>query len=99
LSVSKRNVCPLRDTVSAATSPVTAFTRWDEKAGLHGMRYAPNDRRAFKHKKRRPAMKKISTVQAYGKEILKEQKLTIGVDLGDRWSFYCVLDEAGKIIL
>jgi len=21
------------------------------------------------------------------------------VDLGDRWSFYCVLDEAGKIIL
>src|ERR1700716_472343 len=63
------------------------------------MRYAPNDRRAFKHKKRRPAMKKISTVQAYGKEILKEQKLTIGVDLGDRWSFYCVLEEAGQIIL
>jgi len=44
-------------------------------------------------------MKKISTVQAYGKEILKEQKLTIGVDLGDRWSFYCVLEEAGQIIL
>jgi transposase len=63
------------------------------------MRYAPNDRRAFKHKKRRPAMKKISTVQVLGNEILKEQKLTIGVDLGDRWSFYCVLEEAGKIIL
>src|SRR6202023_1912984 len=62
-------------------------------------RYAPNDRRAFKHKKRRPAMKKISTVQAYGNEILKGQKLTIGVDLGDRWSFYCVLEETGKIIL
>src|ERR1700738_4468560 len=75
------------------------LTRWDEKAGLHGMRYAPNDRRAFKHKKRRPAMKKISTVQVFGNEILKEQKLTIGVDLGDRWSFYCVLEEAGKIIL
>jgi transposase len=44
-------------------------------------------------------MKKISTVQAFGNEIFKEQKLTIGVDLGDRWSFYCVLDEAGKIIL
>jgi transposase len=40
-----------------------------------------------------------STVQAVRNEILKEQKLTIGVDLGDRWSFYCVLDEAGKIIL
>jgi transposase len=49
--------------------------------------------------KRRPAMKKISTTQAFSNEILKEQKLTIGVDLGDRWSFYCVLDEAGKIIL
>ena len=44
-------------------------------------------------------MKKISTVQVFGNEIFKEQKLTIGVDLGDRWSFYCVLDEAGKIIL
>ena len=43
-------------------------------------------------------MKKISTVQVFGNEIWKEQKLTIGVD-GNRWSFYCVLDEAGKIIL
>jgi hypothetical protein len=24
---------------------------------------------------------------------------TYGLDLGDRWSFFCVLDEAGKIIL
>jgi transposase len=44
-------------------------------------------------------MKKISTMQVFRNEILKEQKLTIGVDLGDRWSFYCVLDEAGKILL
>src|SRR5882672_1343747 len=64
-----------------------------------GMRYAPNVRRARGTIKRRPAMKKISTVQVFGNEIFKEQKLTIGVDLGDRWSFYCVLDEAGKIIL
>src|SRR6202035_2068077 len=49
--------------------------------------------------KRRPAMKKISTMQAFSNEILKEEKLTIGVDLGDHWSCYCVLDEAGKIIL
>src|ERR1700751_5762254 len=48
---------------------------------------------------RRPAMKKISTVQVFSNEIFKEQKLTIGVDLGDRWSFYCVLDEAAKILL
>ena len=44
-------------------------------------------------------MKKISTVQALSNEIFKEQKLTIGLDLGDRWSFYCVLEEAGKVIL
>jgi transposase len=31
--------------------------------------------------------------------IFKGHKLTIGLDLGDRWSFYCVLDEAGQIIL
>ena len=44
-------------------------------------------------------MKKTSTVQAFKSEIFKEQKLTIGLDLGDRWSFYCVLDEAGQVIL
>ena len=44
-------------------------------------------------------MKKISTVAIETMEIFKEHQLTIGLDLGDRWSFYCVLDEAGKIIL
>src|SRR6266849_1062879 len=53
----------------------------------------------LEEQKRRPAMKKISTMQAFSNEILKEQRLTIGMDLGDRWSFYCVLDEAGKILL
>src|SRR5438094_6112191 len=72
--------------------------RW-EKVGLHGMRYAPNDRRARGTMKRRPAMKKISTVRVNGNMIFKGHKLTIGVDLGDRWSCYCVLDEAGEILL
>jgi transposase len=44
-------------------------------------------------------MKKTSTVQTFKSEICKEQKLTIGLDLGDRWSNYCVLDEAGQVIL
>jgi transposase len=44
-------------------------------------------------------MRKNSTVQAFKSEIFEEQKLTIGLDLGDRWSFYCVLDEAGQVIL
>src|SRR5258708_22670108 len=44
-------------------------------------------------------MKKISTVQIFESEIFKEQRLTIGMDLGDRSSCYCVLDEAGRILL
>src|ERR1700688_3057483 len=63
------------------------------------MRYAPNARRARGTKKRRPAMKKISTVQIFKREIFKEQSLTIGLDLGDRWSCYCILDDAGGIVL
>jgi hypothetical protein len=35
----------------------------------------------LKAQKRRPAMKKISTMQVFSNEILKEQELTIGVDL------------------
>jgi transposase len=45
-------------------------------------------------------MKKISTVMA--KKIEKnasQKKLTIGLDLGDRFSWYCVLNEAGEVIL
>src|SRR5438094_8495137 len=53
----------------------------------------------LKAQKRRPAMKKISTVEVFGNEILTGQKLTIGMDLGDRSSCYCVLDEGGRILL
>lgn len=44
-------------------------------------------------------MKKASTVQAFQSESFKEHKLAIGLDPSDRWSFYCVLDEAGRGIL
>ena len=44
-------------------------------------------------------MKKNSTVAGIRNKIFKEQKLTIGLDLGDRWSFYCVLNEAGEVIV
>jgi hypothetical protein len=42
-------------------------------------------------------MKKSSTVRVNGNMIFKGQALTIGVALGDHWSCYCVLDEAGTI--
>jgi hypothetical protein len=41
-------------------------------------------------------MKKVSTaVTMQSRNISVQQKLTIGLDLGDRNSWYCVLDEAG----
>src|SRR5580698_1159568 len=63
-----------------------------------GMRYAPSDRRARGAKKRRPAMKKTSTVRVNGNMIFKGHRLTIGLDLGDRWSFYCALNEVGEVV-
>jgi len=44
-------------------------------------------------------MKKVSTAAAKQSKNFSEQKLTIGLDLGDRSSWYCVLDEAGSIVL
>jgi transposase len=44
-------------------------------------------------------MKKISTVATNRNKIFKQPKLTIGLDLGDRISHYCILDEAGNVIL
>ena len=44
-------------------------------------------------------MQKSSTMRRTANRIFKGRQLTIGMDLGDRWSFYCVLDESGKVIL
>src|SRR5712691_3305105 len=44
-------------------------------------------------------MKKISTVAVKATKNFLDQKLTIGLDLGDRSSWYCVLDETGALLL
>src|SRR5215813_12078102 len=44
-------------------------------------------------------MKKVSTVTAAQTKNFASQQLTIGLDLGDRSSWYCVLDEAGRAVL
>ena len=44
-------------------------------------------------------MKKVSTIAAKQTNNFLVQKLTIGLDLGDRSSWYCVLDEAGSVRL
>ncbi len=44
-------------------------------------------------------MKKISTAAVQKVEKVEGEKLTIGRDLGDRSSWYCVLGEAGEVLL
>jgi predicted NBD/HSP70 family sugar kinase len=44
-------------------------------------------------------MKKVSTATARQTKNFSDRKLTIGLDLGDRSSWYCVLDEAGEVLL
>src|ERR1700720_702559 len=43
-------------------------------------------------------MRKISTMALDRIEVFKDQKLTIGLDLGDRFSHYCILNGAGDVI-
>ena len=44
-------------------------------------------------------MKQVSTAVAKQGRNISRQTLTIGLDLGDRNSWYCVLDEGGRIQL
>ncbi len=43
-------------------------------------------------------MKKISTVATQQIRNFSQPKLTIGLDLGDRSSWYCLLDEVGEVL-
>jgi transposase len=43
-------------------------------------------------------MKKVSTAAAKQTKNLGQQKLTIGLDLGDRNSWYCMLDDSGTVL-
>ncbi len=44
-------------------------------------------------------MKKVSTTRAKATRNFRDHKLTIGLDLGDRSSWYCVLNERGEVLL
>jgi hypothetical protein len=69
--------------------------RWDERAGLPqrsrkiGCRDVAGSR-----PRRRPAVKKRST----GNVMEGMGAWTVGVDLGDRTSHICVLDESGMVV-
>ena len=44
-------------------------------------------------------MKKLTTTMMQRTLNKQDGRLTVGLDLGDRSSFYCVLDEAGDVLL
>jgi transposase len=44
-------------------------------------------------------MRKPSTMTVRRKGKLQDHQLTIGLDLGDRSSYYCVLNGAGEVIV
>ena len=44
-------------------------------------------------------MKKVSTVAAERSSNLSKRKLTIGLDLGDRSNWYCVLNGSRAVVL
>src|SRR4029079_18259232 len=82
-----------------ARVPSVYEIRWDEKSRsperdaissqvIHALEAQEN---------KETGMKKISTTTA--KAFRKMEKLTIGLDLGDRSSCYCVLDERGELVL
>jgi hypothetical protein len=84
----------------AGFSFATAEIRWDEKAGLRRDAVRSQVIDVLEAQiKRRPAMKKVSTAVAKQSRNISQQKLTIGLDLGDRNSWYCVVDEAGQVRL
>src|SRR5438477_11104192 len=63
------------------------------------MRYAPNEKRTRGAIERRPAMRKHNTAKESGATRKKaNRKLTVGIDLGDRSSRYCILDQQGEVL-
>jgi transposase len=44
-------------------------------------------------------MKKLTTTTMQQTLNKQDRHLTVGLDLGDRSSFYCVLDEAGDLLM
>src|SRR5215472_7146409 len=73
--------------------------RWDENAGLQAGCYKLPVTTRSRRNKRRPAMTKSITVAGKQTRIFTQKKFTVGLDLGDCWSWYCVLDEQGEVVV
>jgi Transposase len=78
----------------------TGDNRWDEKAGLRRDALSSQVIDALAAQEiRRPVMKKPSTMTRCWHGNVRNGQLAIGLDVGDRSSFYCVLNETGEVIL
>jgi hypothetical protein len=79
---------------------VDANTLGGEGRSSDGMQcMLPSYRRARGTDKKETGNEEGSTAVAKQKRNFSQQKLTIGLDLGDRNSWHCVMDEAGHIQL
>jgi len=87
-------------TGNSEVEPSTGDNRWDEKAGLQREALSSQVIDALEAREtRRPAMKKLTTTMMQQTLNKQDRRLTVGLDLGDRSSFYCVLDEAGDVLM
>jgi hypothetical protein len=78
----------------------TVVIRWDEKAGLRRDAIRSQVIDALEAQEiKETGNEKIGAAAAKQSKNFPEQKLAIGLDLGDRSSWYCVLDEEGEIVL
>jgi hypothetical protein len=102
MALDRRRETPTRPKGSEESrqiASVVVANRWDE-AGLRrdAVRSQVIDSLEA-HEIKQTGNEEGSTTAAKQIRNFSEQKLTIGLDLGDRSSSYCVLDEAGRIVV
>ena len=74
--------------------------RWDEKSGLQRDALSSQVIDALEAQEIKEAGYEEAYPMAVGLTLNRKcERLTIGLDLGDRWSCYCMLDEAGDVLL
>jgi hypothetical protein len=90
----------LRLLTNAIVLPSVGDSRWDKKAGLEWDALSSQVIDALEAwETGRPAMKKLTTTMMQQALNKQDWHLTVGLDLRDRASFYCVLDAAGDVLM
>ena len=78
---------------------ITGLNRWDENAGFRRDAVGSQVIDVLEAQKiKETDNQKVSTEAARRSKNFSQPKLTIGLDLGDRSSWYFLLDEVGKVL-